>query len=310
MPAPGEVAVYLDKALPAFAGTAEIAIYGGSFTLLSRLRQREYLSVAATFVVQGRARGVRISTRPDAVTADDVALLVEGRVTTVELGCQSFSPRVLAASRRGHDATCVATTITLLRSAGMAVSLHLMPGLPGGDESEAMASLRSALALRPDFLRIHPTVVLRGTELAGMLVRGAFRPLSLETAVDWCATMLAECRRANVPVIRLGIQGTPGLDRGDDLLAGPYHPAFGQLVRSRLWQRTLLAAAATADSLRVHPFDFADLLGQRRANARLLDERFPGTRITLDADLPRDVLATPDGMHSIYAPFTENARTP
>jgi histone acetyltransferase (RNA polymerase elongator complex component) len=264
-PTAAETARFLENALPD-SGAGEIAFYGGSFTLLPLQDQTDYLEVAGRFVLAGRAGGIRISTRPDALGVASVTFLAERGVTTVEIGCQSFSSEVLFSCGRLHPPEETRGAVARLRGAKLKIGLQLMPGLPGGDRKEAVDSLEAALALAPDFLRIYPTAVFRGTSLEIDWRRGNYRPLDLEEAVDLCSELLWRCRRARVPVIRLGLQGTPALE--EDLLAGPWHPAFGQLVRSRLWLRAVTAGLARTGShdVRVHPSDIADALGHRREN--------------------------------------------
>jgi histone acetyltransferase (RNA polymerase elongator complex component) len=237
--------------------------------------------------------GIRVSTRPDALPPGSAEWLAGQGVTTVELGCQSFSAAVLRLAGRGHDERAAAAAVCRLRRAGLAVGLQLMPALPGGDRAEAMTSLAAALALAPDFLRIYPTVVLRDSGLARLYRAGRYAPVGLDAAVDLGAEMLWHCRRAGIPVIRLGLQATPELDAGTMLLAGPYHPAFGQLVRSRLWLRALERglSATGAHRAAVHPADLADAIGHRRGNLCALQRRFGECTLQPQADLPRGHLA-------------------
>jgi len=289
---PAVVSGALEQMLPR-CGDGEVAFYGGTFTLLPIAQQQAWLEAVAPFVRSGRVAGIRVSTRPDALAPGLAEWLAGLGVTTVELGCQSFAADVLHLAGRGHDEREAATAVCRLRRAGLAVGLQLMPGLPGGDRAEAMASLATALALAPDFLRIYPTVVLRDTGLAQLYLDGRYCPIPLEEAVDWCAEMLWHCRRAGVPVIRLGLQATPELDGGEALLAGPYHPAFGQLVRSRLWLRALLRGMAVTDAylVAVHPAELADAIGHRRGNLCELQRRFSDFTLVPDSALPRGHLA-------------------
>jgi len=284
LPSPVGVADALDSMLPS-RGDGEVAFYGGTFTLLPVEQQLAWLEAVTPFIRKGRVAGIRVSTRPDAMAAGVAEWLAGIGVTTIELGCQSFSAEVLRRSERGHDEQAAGNAVQQLRLAGLAVGLQLMPGLPGSNRAEAIASLTTALSLSPDFLRIYPAVVLRGTGLARLYLAGSYVPLSLEDAVDCCAEMLWHCRRAGVPVIRVGVQATPELDRGEALLAGPYHPAFGQLVRSRLWQRALRRGIALTGTRRVfvHPADLSDAIGHRRSNLEALHENFG--EISLRADV-------------------------
>jgi histone acetyltransferase (RNA polymerase elongator complex component) len=257
-------------ALPS-GDSVECAFYGGSFAALPRQERQRLLDVVHHFLRQGRVLSIRISTRPDSLTPEVVDELAAAGVGTVELGVQSLDDEVLALSRRGHGARCVEEACRLLRAAGLTTGLQLMPGLPGDTRERALATMERAIALGPDFFRIYPTLVLEGTELADHYRQGSYRPLSLEGAVDLCKGLLLRARRAAIPVIRVGVQATELLDAPGTVLAGPYHPAFRQLVESALYGDLLLKLlrGAPADcDVRCHPSRLSDLVGQGRANIR------------------------------------------
>ncbi len=294
---PEQVSQQLAAILPPH-GCGEVAFYGGSFTLLDIALQRDYLACVAPFIRGGQVAGIRISTRPDACDSVVAARLKTAGVTTVELGCQSFSSDVLELSQRGHGPWDAERAVTRLRNEGLRVGLQLMPGLPGGSFAEARYSLAHALRLRPDFLRIYPTVVLTGTALENSWRHGDFVPLTLDEAVELCAELLWHCRMAGMPVIRLGLQSSHELDSGSAVLDGPYHPAFGQLVRSRLWRRALETAAvdSVARQVQVAFADLSDALGHRRANIDYLLQRFGSFNIAAQDGLARDTFVM-DGRH-------------
>jgi histone acetyltransferase (RNA polymerase elongator complex component) len=262
-PDPARVGAWLEKVLPA-AGEGEIAFYGGSFSALPEQLQEAYLAVAGFFVERGRAGGIRVSTRPDKLGSEQVARLCRGGVTTVEIGCQSLDDAVLSTCLRGHASEVVARAVESCRAAQLCVGLQLMPGLPGASPDEAERSLRKALALQPDFMRIYPALVLEGTGLADLWRRGGYLPLGLEQAVEIVAWQLLLCQDAGVPVIRVGLQQQAELEQS--VLAGPYHPAFGQLVRSRHWRWAFAAVVGGHGRLAVHPHDLSDALGHARQN--------------------------------------------
>ncbi|MDH3454065.1 MAG: radical SAM protein, partial [Desulfuromonadales bacterium] len=195
---------FLEQVLP-LQGDGEIAFYGGTFSLLPSVQQDRYLATASRFVAAGQVAGIRISTRPDALDDRCLARLQACGVTTIEIGCQSFNNSVLSASGRGHAAADNIAAVQRCRSAGLQVGVQLMPGLPGGDADEALMSLRSALGLKPSFVRIYPTVVIDGTALADLWKSGGYQPWTLDETVDICADMLLVCRQADMPVIRLGL---------------------------------------------------------------------------------------------------------
>lgn len=288
-PDPSRVADELNAMLGRGGGEGEVAFYGGSFTLLDHGLQAAFLEAVYPFLEGGRISGIRLSTRPDALDAESVAFLVRYGVTTVEIGCQSFDSGVLARSGRGHDRHAAAGAVRRLRGAGIRIGLQLMPGLPGADREEALASLDTAIALGVDFLRIYPTVVFEGTALAELYSSGDYRPWTLDEAVAVCAELWRRCRRESMPVIRLGLQNSPELAQGRAILAGPWHPAFGQLVRSRSWLDRLRSVVGQNPGgfLDVHPADMSDVVGHKRENLTTLQQETGSLVIRSSADIPR-----------------------
>ena len=273
----------------------EVAFYGGTFTALPRNDQHYLLAALQPLLASGILSSLRLSTRPDAVSPETATFLKTMGVRTVELGVQSMNGEVLALSGRGHTARDAELAVRALQGAGLQVGVQLMPGLPGDSEERSLDSLARVLALAPSFLRIYPTLVIAGTELAARYQAGSYLPQTLDQAVSLCKRMLLLARRAGVPVIRLGLQPTAELESPGVLLAGPYHPAFGQLVESELCydlmcflvqgipggSRVSFLAAAGRTS---------DLVGQGRRNLDRLFERFgvKVTKVKEDAALGRN----------------------
>ena len=272
----------------------EVAFYGGTFTALPRDDQRHLLAALQPLLASGYLGSLRLSTRPDAVDQETASFLKEMGVGTVELGVQSMNEEVLRLSGRGHSARDAERAVRVLQDAGLAVGVQLMPGLPGDCEERSLASLERVLALAPSFLRIYPTLVIAGTELAARYLAGSYLPQTLEQAVSLCKRMLLAARRAGVPVIRLGLQPTAELESPGVLLAGPYHPAFGQLVESELCYDLMCSLVAgipkgSRVSFLAPPGRTSDLVGQGRRNLKRLAERFAVnvTKVKEDAALSR-----------------------
>ena len=250
----------------------EVAFYGGSFTLLPETRQAFYLEAVQGFLQQGRVESLRLSTRPDAIAVQNLRFLHAMGVRSVELGVQSLNDRVLAASARGYTRVEVFKATRRLRDGGFRVGLQLMPGLPGEDRGTFQETIEKSIAIRPDFVRLYPTLVLSNTVLEGLYRRGSYRPLSLLEAVDWCKEALLRFSRNSIPIIRMGLQTSSSLERPGAIVAGPHHPAFGQLVKSALWYDRISPALAELSGrspepiIRVHPSDLADVRGHRNGN--------------------------------------------
>ncbi len=213
--------------------TCEIAFFGGSFTGIDREQMCAYLDCAAKY-----GAGIRLSTRPDYITPEILDILQKYPVTTIELGMQSMNEAVLFRCRRGHRPQDTIQAAKLIRERGFSLVLQMMTGLPGDTPQGAISTARQCIAMRPDAVRIYPCVVLKDTELCREYLAGQYQPMPLEEAVDLCAQLLLLFEENHVPVIRLGLFSEPGLS-GEERVAGPYHPAFGELCENAVYYRLL-----------------------------------------------------------------------
>ena len=218
----------------------EVAFYGGSFTALSLTLQRELLAPARRACQAGRINGIRLSTRPDAVTPQIAELLTEHHVSTVELGVQSLDDDVLTAAKRGHSTQHVRQAVAVLKEYRFTVGLQFMPGLPLEDEYSLYRTGIQAVKLEPHFARIYPAIVLSGTPLAEMYRKGSYTPLTLQEAIKRAAFLKVLFAAHHIQVIRTGLQASDELNNPETVMAGPYHPAFGALVDSEMAFQLLL----------------------------------------------------------------------
>jgi histone acetyltransferase (RNA polymerase elongator complex component) len=209
----------------------QVAFYGGSFTGLNRRRQEELLGAVQPYIRAGRVESVRVSTRPDYIDATALSLLRKYSVDIVELGIQSLAQDVLELSCRGHTAQQAKEAVSLLQQEGFTVGVQVMCGLPGDTTAKAMQTAEKVAALAPDFVRIYPVLVLRGSGLEFMYRQGIYRPPSLLRAIALCSRMKTLFDRHCIRVVRMGLQ--PSRELEEKVVAGPYHPAFGELVLSR-----------------------------------------------------------------------------
>lgn len=212
----------------------EIAFFGGTFTRLPDSRMKELLDAACSFLKNGLFGSIRVSTRPDALKEHGLETMKAFGVRTVELGAQSLDDEVLSLSRRGHTAEDTIEASRLLREHGFRVGIQLMPGLPGDSEERFRATVNKVLAISPDMVRLYPAVVIRGTVMAKWYEAGRYRPLDLEEALRICAEACVRLEERGIPVIRIGLMSSPSLMKEGQIVAGPWHPAFGLLVRSRI----------------------------------------------------------------------------
>jgi len=217
----------------------EIAFYGGTFTNLPLKTIEEMLSSVLPYIKSGKFKSIRISTRPDAISDDICLLLKDKEVKTIEIGVQSMNDEVLMLAGRGHKAVDTIRSMELLHKYDFISGVQLMPGLPGDNLKRFMDTIADVIALKPDLARLYPAVVIKGTGLSEKFYEGCYKPLELGEAVSWCAEASTKLEESGVNVIRIGLMETQSLSRGDNVVAGPYHPAFGHMVKSLQYHKRI-----------------------------------------------------------------------
>ena len=273
--------------LPA-GGKRQLAFYGGSFTAIPAAQQEELLAAAKAAREQGKIDAIRLSTRPDAIDAAVLERLARCGVETVELGAQSMDDAVLRLSGRGHSAADVERAAKLVRAAGFRLVLQMMTGLPGSSAEKDLDTARRLIALRPDGVRVYPTVIVRGTPLEALWRAGKYKEHTVEDAVSVCARVVPLFDAAGIPVLRLGLNPTEELSAGE-AAGGAYHPALGELVRSRIYRdraQALLQGVAPGSrvTITVGKGKTSQMTGQHRQNLVWLTERFSLAALSVRED--------------------------
>lgn len=251
----------------------EAAFYGGSFTGLDAELQKQLLSLTDELIAQKIIGSVRLSTRPDYINPEALELLGKHGVKLVELGVQSLDDRVLAAAERGHTAEQVEPAVVLLRQYGFKVGLQLMVGMPKQSFSSVKETAAKVIEMRPDIARIYPLLVIKGTPLEKSFREGFFVPLSLEEAVEQSSYLYTAMKSAGIKVIRIGLQPDEELCSPGNIVAGPFHPAMGELVKSRAIREQLTPEIAKLSAMEIrdvvlycHPSLESKVRGQKNAN--------------------------------------------
>ena len=270
----------------------EVAFFGGSFTALPRILQQQLLSPVQPLIASGEVSHIRISTRPDCLTDQTVLWLAGMGVKIIELGVQSMDDAVLLASGRGHTAADTESALSIIKKHGLTAGAQLMPGLPADSLEKSLLTLERVIAAGADFIRIYPVVVLSGTELAAKYRSGEYQPLTVDQGVDVCKRLLHRAMLAGIDVIRIGLQADAGLN-SDNVVAGCWHPAFGQLVRSELYYDLVLQlfnrlGAAELVEIACHSARISDLTGHGRKNLERLNKQGLSVKIIKNNDLALD----------------------
>lgn len=288
--------------------TVQLAFYGGSFTAIESSLQEMFLEAVQPYlkINGGFIDSIRASTRPDCI--DDIVIerLKKYNVSIIELGAQSMDDKVLEMSKRGHNSDATRRAATLLKDAGITLGLQTMTGLPGADAESDKKTACEIAKLEPALVRIYPTIVIKNTELCEWFLRGEYTSPTLEETVELCADLFEFYDSKNITVIRMGLQSSDNISDGGDIASGPYHPAFGQLVKSRLALRKVIRSvemlgipahgmSGSILAITVPRGQCSDYIGQKRYNAEYIKNKFGFSDVRVNesddvADLPKVIV--------------------
>ena len=251
----------------------EIAFFGGSFTAIDKNLQSDYLELANKYMDKdSRIKYIRISTRPDAITEEILDFLKKKRVDIIELGVQSLDEDVLRKANRGHDAACVYKASKLIKKYKFRLGLQLMIGLPEDNEGKSMFTAKEFVKIAPDFVRLYPVLVIRKTELENLYLSGSYSPVSIKSAALISARMFVLFSMNNINVIRIGLQASDNINLDSDVIAGPFHPAFGEIVFSEIFreyiEKIFLEKYSITKTIDIQSSnrDISKIIGNRRSN--------------------------------------------
>ena len=277
---------------PQTCAEIEVGFFGGTFTGLPPEQQINYLDAVLPFVNNGRISGIRLSTRPDFITNDVLALLKRYPVKTIELGAQSMDDEVLRISGRGHTAADTENASRMILEAGVKLGLQMMIGLPGDTEDKSVRTAQRIIELGASETRIYPVIVIKGTPLEDLYYKGNYVPLELEEAVEISKKIVKVFDASDVTIIRIGLHPSEGLLNRNDYIAGPFHTSFRELVMTSLWTERFhdLLKEDNGDSVEIHvnPADLHPAIGYYGKNRKLLESRFRKVKFISDQTIEED----------------------
>ena len=283
--------------------TVEIAFYGGSFTGIPMEEQTAFLEIAKEYKDRGLVQKLHLSTRPDYIDEEILDNLKRLSVDVIELGVQSFDPKVLEASKRGHNVEVVERSARMIKEYGFTLGIQLMIGLPEDSYESCIHSAKKAVELQPDIARLYPTVIIRDTELYDMWERGDHIPPNQEEIIRRTAHMYKILTEAGINVIRVGLKSSDLINDDVDAAGGTYHPAVKQLVCGFLARESLEAqlhrilehsvASEVADrrsggcrkvSFYANGSSMSEMIGWQGENKKYFTENYPQFSLRFEKD--------------------------
>ena len=272
----------------------ELAFFGGSFTGIPLERQKYLLSAVQPWVLSGEIQSVRVSTHALFIDDMKLSLLRKNHVETVELGIQSTDEEVLKLAGRECPLDVIQSAVDKIHKTRFRLGLQLMPGLPGDNEQKFQKSVDNVISLKPSFVRIYPTLVIKNTGIFDMYQQGTYTPWSLERMIEAVKEAVVKFEQAGIKVIRVGLHPDPSLM--ESYVAGPFHPSFRYLVDSRIMRERMinmirsLKQVPLSVTFRVPTRRVSLYLGHKKENLSIIKSIFGLDSISLQQDAIKDHL--------------------
>lgn len=258
----------------------QIAFFGGSFTGIDINIQKSLLELANEYIDNGNIDSIRISTRPDYINDEILKMLKDYNVDTIELGIQSMDNQILQEAKRGHTSEDVKKACKLINQYGFCLGVQMMIGLKESTLEKEINTCMQLIDLKPKIARIYPVLVIKDTELEEQFNRNEYKALDVVEAVNRSKEVLKLFNKNNIDVIRIGLQATDNIAEGKDVVAGPFHPAFGQLVKSEIIYDEICQYLEKNKiinselSIEVNPSDVSTLIGNKKINIIRILQKF------------------------------------
>lgn len=284
---PEEIKQIIEQHLATFIRPSEVelAFFGGSFTGIDEKDMLTYLQIVQPYIEQGEIKSIRISTRPDYINEKILDILQQYNVKDIELGAQSLNEEVLAFAKRGHTVRDVENASQLIKSYGFSLGLQMMIGLPLDTVEKSKETAKKILKLGAESTRIYPTLVINNTDLADLYRQNKYKALSLDEAVDWTAEIYKILSQSSIKILRVGLHPSEALINGTELLAGPFHVSFKELVLTKIWQEKFEKLPINTKTILVNPKEINYAIGYNSKNKQLLQKKFPYLKFISDSNV-------------------------
>jgi elongator complex protein 3 len=231
----------------------ELVVVGGTFPFMPHDYQKNFMKecfealngVVSSSLMEAqelnetsdiRCVGLTVETKPDYCKEVHVDLMLELGITRVEIGVQTLSENVYKNTNRGHTIDDVYQSFQIAKDAGYKIVAHMMPGLPSSNPQKDLEDFKKLFEdsrLKPDMLKIYPTLLLKDTGLAKLFEKGLYKPYPDEVFMN----LLLEIKKTVPPWVR--IMRIQREIESEDILSGNKNGNIRQILQQKLKEQGL-----------------------------------------------------------------------
>lgn len=250
-------------------------IYIGSLTGKTETEQKEMLE---DFKENNKKDKIKISTSPELINKELIKMLKQYRVSTIELEIQSTNGYILKRCGYNYSMKDIKKATRMIKWNGMKVSHLVGIGLPESTKIDELNTAKDLAKLKPNLVRIYPMVVVKNTKLEEYFNSGEYEPLTLNQAIERCKETIYAFNVKKVKQISIVKQNELNKSEENEIVAGPYHEEFAQLVTDSIWYDSIVDKIKKFNvkvkkvNIEVNPKDLTNIYGHDRENAQKLEE--------------------------------------
>lgn len=252
----------------------EIAFLGGNFTSLEQQLQEDILKlINEQYIDNQKIESIRISTTPQYINKQILKLFKKYKVKTIELNVPSTNDYILQKTENKYKFSNVKKATRMIKWNGFKLAFQMAVGLPESTKIDEINTAKSLIKLKPKMIRISQILVIKGTKLEKEYADGLYEPLPLVQAIETSKELVRMFNDKNIEVIEIDIKNDE-----KDIIAGPYHPEFRQLVESGMWYDAIVGKIKKLNvkvkevEVTVNPIDSNNVIGYKNENAQKLKD--------------------------------------
>ena len=253
-------------------------IFIGSITGLSDKEQNEILEKAEKDIKDRKTKTMKVAISPSLVNKELLKKLKKYKVSTIEIEAQSMNDYILKKCGYLYNSEDIKKATKMIKWNRFNVAFQVGIGLPDSTRIDELNTAKEFAKLRPKKVRIYPMVVMKNTKLEEELKKGKYEPLTLNQAIERCKEVIYEFNRKNIKQISIVKQNELNKSKETEIVAGPYHEEFGQLVTDSIWYDSIVDKIKKFNvkvkkvKIEVNPKELPNIIGYEEENAKRLKE--------------------------------------
>lgn len=262
----------------------EVTFTGADFTNLPEQTQEELLEVVQKYIRMERVDSIKVAIRPNSVTKQKLKMLKKNKVKSIELEVYSCNDYILKKIGMEFNSKDIKKASKLIRFYRFKLGHKITIGLPESTKIDDINTAKNLIKLKTSSVSINPVLVIKDTMLEKEYEKSNYKPLAVVQAIETCKELAKLFNEKNIEIIAIGFEPLDSEVKqeifSEQVIAGPFHPAFRQQVESGLWYDAIVNKIKKLNTkvmeveVTVNPEDTNNVIGYKQENINKLKETY------------------------------------